>query len=195
MLLTFIRAKLDIFLNSAGKDKILVKLVTLYTSRCFGTVLKLRLQGMASMCIYLQNQEEQSACDVLNVSPSVSKLIFLKVQLLKVKSSQSFVFVFILKLKLKRGLQKDTHKVWTLGLFFPKKYFSPLSSQNANCKGFPNLLWLVQSESFLPLFCLTSQTIQCGQCDASYCCECIHCLLTLTFLKALYMHPLIWSSA
>ena len=72
MLLTFIRAKLDIFLNSVGKDKILVKLVTLYTSRCFGTVLKLRLQGMASM---------------LNVSPSVSKLIFLKVQLLQVKSS------------------------------------------------------------------------------------------------------------
>ena len=141
---------------------------------------------MASMCIYLQNQEEWSACDVLNVPPSVSKLIFLKVQLLKVKSSQSFVFVVILKLKLKRGLQKDTHKVWTLPLFF---HFSPLSSQNANCKGFPNFVWLVQSESFLLLFCLTPQTIQC---DASHCCECMHCLLTLTFLKVRYMPPLIW---
>ena len=30
MLLTFIRAKLDIFLNSVGKVKILVKLATLY---------------------------------------------------------------------------------------------------------------------------------------------------------------------
>ena len=33
---------------------------------------------------------------------------------------------------------------------------------------------------FPSLFCLTSQTIQC---DASHCCECMHCLLTLTFLK------------
>ena len=39
MLLTFIRTKLDIFLNSVGKDKILVKLVTLYT-RCFGNSVK-----------------------------------------------------------------------------------------------------------------------------------------------------------
>ena len=146
---------------------------------------------MVSMCMYLQNQEEQSACDVLNVSPSVSKLIFLKVQLLNVKASQSFVFAVILKLKLKRSLQKRYTESLDTGAFFIQKKFSPLSSQNANCKGFPNFLWLIQSESFLPLFCLTSQTIQC---DASHCFECMHCLLTLTFLKALYM-PLFYFGA
>ena len=148
------------------------------------------------------------ACDILNVSPSVSKLIFLKVQSLKVKSSQSFVFVLILKLPLKRGLQKDTQKVWTLGHFFPglqkdtlkvwtlghffpKKNSIPFLHKMLIAKVFQTFCgWF--RVSFLPLICLTSQTIQC---DASQCCECMHCLLTLTFLKALYMHLLIWGSA
>ena len=78
----------------------------------------------------------------------------------------------MLKLKLKRGLRKNTHEVWTLGLF-SEGDFSPLSSQNADGRGFPKFAWLVKNECFLPLFCLTSQTIQC---DAPHCCECMHCL-------------------
>ena len=90
-------------------------------------------------CVYnSRTTEQQSACDVSNVSPSVSNLIFLKVQLLKVQSSQSIVFVVILKLKLKRGLQKDTKKVWALGLF-SEGHLSSLSSQNANCNGFSKI--------------------------------------------------------
>ena len=141
---------------------------------------------MANLCIY-QNQEEQSACDVLNVFPSASKLIFLKVQLLRVKSSQSFVFVVILKLKLKKGLQKATHKVRTLGLFFPKNISLPFLHKMLIAKVFQTFCgWFRMSLSFL------YQTIHC---DASHCCECMHCLLTLTFLKALYMHLLIWGNA
>ena len=92
---------------------------------------------------------------------------------------------------MKRGLQKDTQKVWTLGHFFPKKNSIPFLHKMVIAKVFQSFCgWF--RVSFLPLLCLTSQTIQC---DGSHCCECMHCLLTLTFLKALYMHLVIWGSA
>ena len=60
------------------------------------------------------------------------------------------VFVVILKLKLKRGLQKDTHKVWTLELFFPKNISLPCLHKMLIAKVFQTLCgWFRVSLSFL----------------------------------------------